>query len=362
VASEPKVDFATLHEIVAAARRRLDPQTWDYLIGGGGTETTVARNRLALDSWALRPRILRNVAAVDPGATVFGKAISLPVALAPVGSVDSFDSGGLGTVARAADRFGVPVICGGLAPTGMETVAAESRGPKIYQAYLRGEDPRLDELAERAAGLGYDAFCITVDSAHPGRRERDIARRFVKPWVGAGVHGATGSTLTWADVDRYKSRHPLPLILKGIGTAEDAALALEHGVDVIYVSNHGGRQLDHGRGTLEVLPEVIEVVSGRVPVWVDGGACRGTDVVKALALGASLVGIGRLYLYGLAAASQAGVERVLDLLAAEIWEALSLCGVTTSAELDRTHLAPATAPRRAHVLSAFPLLSNGFAP
>jgi isopentenyl diphosphate isomerase/L-lactate dehydrogenase-like FMN-dependent dehydrogenase len=349
-------DYATLHQIVAAARERLDPVTWDYLIGGGGTETTLARNRLALDSLALRPRVLRDVVAVDAGTTVFDRRISLPVALAPVGSVDSFDSGGLATLARAADRVGVPIICGGLAATAMETVAAGTGGPKIYQAYLRGADPRLDDLAERAAALGFDGFCLTVDSAHAGRRERDLARGFVKPWAGTGADLRAGSSLTWADVEHYRARQEMPLILKGIATAEDALLAVEHGVDVVYVSNHGGRQLDQGRGTLDVLPEVVEAVSGRAGVWVDGGISRGTDVLKALALGADLVGVGRLYLYGLAAAGQAGVERVLDLLAAEVREALALCGLTTPGQLDQTFVSAAPPARLPSALSAFPLL------
>ncbi|WP_029430745.1 alpha-hydroxy acid oxidase [Blastococcus sp. URHD0036] len=350
-------EFATLHEVVAAARGRLEPPIWDYLTGGGGTETTLARNRLALDRLALRPRVLRNVRGVDAGTSVFGRPIALPVALAPVGSVDSFDSGGLATVAAAADRCGVPIFCGGLAPEGAETVAAGTSGPKIYQAYLRGDDPRLDELVERVAALGYDAFCITVDAAHPGRRERDIARRFVKPWVGAGAHLLDQPTLSWSDVEHYRARHQLPLILKGIATAEDAVLAVEHGVDVVYVSNHGGRQLDHGRGALDVLPEVVAAVSGRSQVWVDGGVNRGTDVVKALALGADLVGIGRIYLYGLAAAGQVGVETVLQLLAAEVREALALCGVTSPRDLGPAFVTTAEAVRPVHVLSAFPLLA-----
>jgi len=358
MAEDNEPQFATLHEIVAAARQRLDPGIWDYLVGGGGTETTLARNRLALDGLALRPRVLRNIAGVDPCTTLFGKPIALPVAVAPVGSVDSFDAGGLTAVARAADRIGVPVICGGLAATGMEDVAAGTKGPKIFQAYLRGDDPRLDELAGRAAELGYDAFCMTVDSAWPGRRERDIARRFVKPWAGAGAHATDAPSLSWADVARYKARHQLPLILKGIATAEDALIAIEHGVEIVYVSNHGGRQLDHGRGTLDILPEVVEAVAGRARIWLDGGIARGTDILKALALGADLVAIGRLFLYGLAAAGQAGLEQVLNLLIAETREALALCGLRGIDELDPSFVTPGLPVRTADPLSAFPLLES----
>ena len=240
----------------------------------------------------------------------------------------------------------------------MEDVAAGTKGPRIFQAYLRGDDPRLDELAGRAAELGYDAFCMTVDSAWPGRRERDIARRFVKPWAGAGAHATDAPSLSWADVARYKARHRLPLILKGIATAEDALIAIEHGVEIVYVSNHGGRQLDHGRGTLDILPEVVEAVAGRARIWLDGGIARGTDILKALALGADLVAIGRLFLYGLAAAGQAGLEQVLNLLIAETREALALCGLRGIDELDPSFVTPAPPMRSADPLSAFPLLES----
>jgi len=357
--SQPAQDFATLHEIVAAARAKLDPLVWDYLVGGGTTETTLLRNRLAYDSLALKARVLRPVVGVDAGANLFGRPIALPVALAPVGSVDSFDPAGVGEVARAADRIGVPVICGGLAATGMEDVAAGTSGPKIYQSYLHGEDPRLDTLPRKAADLGYDAFCITIDTAWPGRRERDIARRFVKTWAGSGTRLYDHPSLSWKDVDHYKSRFAMPLMLKGIATAEDALLAVEHGVDIVYVSNHGGRQLDQGRGSLDVLPEVVQAVAGRASIWIDGGVCRGTDIVKAKALGADMVGIGRLYIYGLAAAGQAGVERVLELLVAETKEALALSGFASFADLDAGCVTPAPPVRPPHVLSAFPLLPAG---
>lgn len=360
MANNPSSDFATLHEVVQAAKGRLDEVSWDYLVGGGGSEVTLARNRLALDSCALRPRVLRDVSKVDPGTVVFGKRVALPVALAPVGSVDSFDPVGVGGVAAVAGRFGAAMICGGLAVGGMEAVAARTAGPKIYQAYITGGDPRLEELSDQAAALGYDAFCLTVDAARSGRRERDIAKRFVKPWAGAGARLVGRPTLTWADVERFKACSRLPLILKGIGTAEDALLAIEHGVEVVYVSNHGGRQLDQGLGTLDILPEVVEAVGGRAQVWIDGGFCRGTDVVKALALGADVVGIGRLYLYGLAAAGEAGLERVLDLLLAEVCEALALCGLTDLTQLDKSFVTPAISPRPPSVLSAFPLLPPGF--
>ena len=163
---------------------------------------------------------------------------------------------------------------------------------------MRGDDAWTDDIVHRAVAAGYDAFAITVDTAAYSRRERDIAARFVKPWRTAASGHEYQAGFSWASVRRFKDRHRIPLILKGIATAEDAAIACEHGVDVIYVSNHGGRQLDHGRGAMEVLPDVLQAVRGRAKVMVDGGICRGTDVVKAMALGADAVAVGRLYCYG----------------------------------------------------------------
>jgi len=351
---EMRTRFVALHELVAEARQKLDPIAWDYLTGAGGTETTLLRNRLALDSLAFRPRVLRNVGAVDVGATVFGKPIALPVALAPVGSVESFDPGGIALAARAAEAANVPIICSGVSPAALDAVAQSTRSPKAFQAYLSGNDPRLPELVQRTRDGGYDAFCMTVDSAYPSRRERDITNRFVKPY--AARMSEPKPTLGWDDVKRFKDLSDMPLILKGIATAEDARLAIEHGVDVIYVSNHGGRQLDHGRGGLDVLPEVVQAAKGRAQVWFDGGVSRGADIVKAMALGADLVGLGRVWLYGMAAAGQDGVERVLELLTAEVREALALLGATRFAELDASQVVAAPPVTPPHLLSAFPLL------
>jgi len=348
--------YAALHQLVAEAHRRLDRIAWDYLIGGAGVEATLARNRLALDSLAFRPRVLRNVAAVDLGAELFGQHIALPVVLAPVGSVESFDPGGVAVAARAAQAANLPIICSGVNPATIDAVAANTTGPKIFQAYLSGADPRLPDLVERTRDAGFDAFCITVDSAYPSRRERDIVNSYVKPYMQRP--GAPKPTLSWDDVKWFKDLSSMPLVLKGIATAEDAELAVQHGVDVVYVSNHGGRQLDHGRGAIEVLPEVVQAAAGRAKVWFDGGVSRGADVVKAVLLGADLVGVGRLYLYGLAAAGQAGVERVAALLGEEVRETLALLGVTGFDQLDASYICAGAPITAAHAHSAFPLLDD----
>jgi glycolate oxidase len=355
--SETSGEFLTLHEFVKAAKMKLSANIWDYLIGGADTETTVKRNRLAIDSLAFRPRVLRDVSSIDAGATLLGKALRLPLLLAPVGSLESFDPGGAAAAGKAASDFGVPIMVSSVTHPGLEASAAAIPGPKIFQLYVRGDDAWTDDLGRRAAGSGYDAFCFTVDTAVYSRRERDIAKRFVKPWRARATGQLFQAGFTWDHVKRFKDKHDLPLILKGIATAEDAALACEHGVAAVYVSNHGGRQLDQGRGTLDILPEVAAAVRGRAEIIIDGSFCRGTDVLKALALGAQAVAVGRLYCFGLAAAGESGVRRVLELMETEITTSMGLLGVTRLGELDKTLLHPAPPVVPPHVLSAFPLLN-----
>jgi glycolate oxidase len=353
--------FQTLHEIVKAARANLDQGPWDYLIGGTETETTVRRNRLALDSVAFRPRVLRDVSRVDCASTFLGRPVRLPLLLAPIGGLEAFDPGGGATVARASAEFGVPQMLSSVCQPGLEATAKAADNFRIYQLYVRGDDRWVDEHVRRALDHGYAAFCVTVDSAHYSRRERDLATRYVKPWRQRAVGVEYQASLTWDHVKRFKDAHDVPLVLKGVATAEDAALCVEHGVDVVYVSNHGGRQLDHGRGTMEVLPEVLDAVDGRASVIVDGGFARGTDVVKALAMGADLVAMGRLPCFGLAAAGQAGLERVLEILEEEVRICLGLLGVTGWDRLDRSYVHAAAAPViPPHATSAFPLLGEGY--
>lgn len=353
----PQERFYALHEIIKFSRNTLSPNIWDYLIGGTETETTVARNRHALDTVALRPRVLRDVSEVDTGVDFFGHPIRLPLFLAPVGSLESFEAGGGASVAKGAGAFGVPFMLSSVSQPGIEDTAAAATGPKMFQLYVRGDHDWQDGFARRAIAAGYDAFAITVDTAHYSRRERDIAKRFVKTWRAdrGGMEYQQG--LSWDDVKRFRDKHRIKLILKGIGVAEDAARACEIGVDVVYVSNHGGRQLDHGLGSLAVLPEIVQAVSGRAKIMMDGGISRGTDIAKAIALGADWVGVGRLYLYGLAAAGADGVRRVLEILEDEAIRALGLSGVTRFAELDASFVAPAPMVTLPHVHSAFPLLN-----
>ncbi len=348
--------FMNLHEIVAKARANLNQNDWDYIVGGTETETTLRRNRLALDSIAFRPRVLRDVSKVDPSVDIFGHKLKLPIVLCPVGSLESFHPGGAEPVVKAAAEFGVAHMLSSVCDPGLEGVAkAAPDGLRMFQLYVRGDAAWVDDHVERAMKHGYAAFLLTVDTAHYSRRERDLAKRHVT----AGRRRVQGrdiqAALDWRTVERIKKNFKIPLGIKGIATAEDAKIALDHGVEMIYVSNHGGRQLDHGRGAVEMLPEVVDVVAGRAMIVIDGAFNRGTDIVKAIALGANLVGLGRMQCYGLAAAGQAGIVRMLEIMADEVTRALGLIGVTSFGKLDRSYLhaaAPANAP---HVFSAFPL-------
>ena len=349
--------FQTLHEIIAAARLNLNQNLWDYLIGGTETETTVRRNRLALDRIGFRPRVLQDVSEIDVSARFLGQPIRLPVALAPVGGLGQLGEGGGVTVARGAGLGGVPFFLSSVNDADIEPAAAAAGSLKIFQLYVRGDDSFVDDHVKRVADAGYEAFCITVDSAIYSRRERDIANRFAKPWRAGSGNMTFQAALDWDDIQRFKDKHRVALILKGIATAEDADRACGMGVEGIYVSNHGGRQLDHGAGAMEVLPEVLDAVAGRAFTIVDGGFSRGSDIVKAVALGADLVGIGRLYCYGLAAGGAEGIARVIELLEIEVAECLGLLGVNSFAGLDRSYLRPVEAVMEPHVHSAFPLLT-----
>jgi isopentenyl diphosphate isomerase/L-lactate dehydrogenase-like FMN-dependent dehydrogenase len=350
--------FENLHEIIKKARQNLNQNAWDYIVGGTETETTLKRNRLSIDSVALRPRVLRNVSGVDACVDRFGRKLRLPIVLAPIGALEMFEQGGGATVARAAQAFGVAHMLSSVCEPGLERVAAAAPDAlRMFQLYVRGDETLVDDHVARAIACGYTAFCLTVDTAIYSRRERDLAKRYVT----AGRRGVSGqqfqAALDWRMVDRIKQRNDIPLVLKGIATPEDARIAIDHGVDSVYVSNHGGRQLDHGLGAMEVLPEIVDAVGGSAGVIVDGSFCRGTDLIKAIAAGADLVGLGRMQCYALAAGGEAAIVRMLELLEDEVRRSLGLTGVSSFAELNRSYLRTATPTTAPGVLSAFPLLS-----
>src|SRR6202045_4234965 len=351
-------EFQNLHEFVRKARANLNQNAWDYIVGAAETETTMRRNRMALDEIAFRPRVLRNVARVDASAELFGRKLRLPVMMAPVGALEIFDSAGAAaSVARGVGRFGAAHMLSSVSEPGLEKVAeAAPDALRIYQLYVRGDDAFVEDRVNRAIAGGYTAFCLTVDTAHYSRRERDIAKRYVRASRVRATGGDFQKGLEWRTVKLIKDKYKIPLIIKGIATAEDAAIALDHGVDWIYVSNHGGRPLDHGRGAMHVLPEMSAAVAGRAKIMIDGSFCRGTDIVKAIAAGADLVGIGRLQCWALAAGGEAGGQRVLGMLGDEGIRGLGPLGVTKYAELDKSYLHQATPTNLPGVFSAFPLL------
>lgn len=355
-------EIEVLHELVKLARAKLGPGPFDYIAGGSETETTLIRNRLALDSLAFRPRVLRDVENVSTRARFMGREMRLPVILAPIGSIEDIVEGGAVTPSRAAAEFGVVHMLSSVAQPGLEEVARSNGNWKLFQLYVRGGVGWVDDIVARVIAAGYAGLAITVDLDHYGRRERDLAKRF-KPTARRAAPAVRmhQERFSWADVERIRAKHDIPLILKGIGTAEDAAEAVERGVDVVYVSNHGGRQLDHGKGTMQILPEVVEAVRGRAEIVVDGGFMRGGDIVKAMALGASAVGIGKLQAFAAVARGVPGLVRMLELLEDEATRCLGLLGVKSFAQLTPRHVgAIAPVAGRHGLASAFPLLGEGY--
>ncbi|NKM08140.1 alpha-hydroxy-acid oxidizing protein [Rhizobium leguminosarum bv. viciae] len=349
-------EFQSLHEIIRKAHQILPKEKWDSLVGGAETETTLKRNRLAIDSIAFKPRVLRNVSIVDLSVEHFGHRLRLPLFLAPTGPLDLFGPGGGATVASGAQAFGVAhMLSSGCTP--LETVAkAAPSALRMAQLYVRGDDAFVHGYITRALACGCAAICLTVDSAVLARRDRDIANRYRMTGLGKWPGQAYQAGLDWRTVKLIKNTHDIPLVLKGIATAEDARIAVDHGVDWIYVSNHGGRQLDHGRGTMDVLPEVVDTIAGQAKVMVDGGFCRGSDIIKALAIGADLVGLGRMQCYALAAGGEAAIIRMLELMEDEMLRSMALLGVPAIGALDRSYLHPAVSVTVPEALSAFPLI------
>lgn len=371
-------DFRTIHEIAKAARRNLDDNLWDYVVGGADAEATLRRNRLALDALQFKPRVLNDVSAVAMTTAFLGKRLRLPVLLAPIGSMQDLSPGGGATACAAAQSFGTAMMLSSASQPDFEAVAAavptatgEFPSCRIYQLYLVGDQAWMDDIIERAIAAGYDAFCLTVDTAVYSRRERDIAKRFV-PSSGRLADGsAFGSQgpvdflaqarMTWDTVAHIKEKFDVPLMLKGIQRGDDAARAVECGVAAVYVSNHGGRQLDHARAGVDALPEVVSAVQGKATVIVDGGFMRGADVAKGLCLGADLVGMGRVTALALAASGAEAVVRALELVEAELGIVMALLGAANLGDLTPDLIERTTPlPGNAGVLSGLPLVGEGY--
>jgi len=348
-------DFQTTTEIIHAAQQRLHPTIWDYVTGGAETEMSIRRNREAIEALAFRARVLRNVVDIDTSATLLGTPLRIPYFLAPVGGLQDVTERGAAAQVSGACAFGTLPVVSSVSQPALEESAAAGGGDKWFQLYVRGDFDWTTAILARVRAAGYRALVLTVDVANYGNRERQKLQRFVP----GGRRGAGGenfqAALDWEMLDRIRGIVGLPVIVKGIQAADDAELALEHGVAAVWVSNHGGRQLDHAIGSLDVLPEVVAAVRGRVPVIVDGGFMRGTDILKAIALGATAVATGRMHAWALAAGGESALRRMLELVEFELRTAMALLGVTSLAQLDPSYV------RRADPSvgrGAFPLLDE----
>lgn len=341
------------------ARERLEQAAFDYIAGGAGDELTMAENGAAWCRWRLRPRILRDVSRIDTSSQLLGSPVDLPLGLAPVAFQHFAHPDAEVASARAAAAAGALYCLSTMASRSLEEVAtaadAAGTGPRWFQLYVHRDRGRSAELVSRAESAGYGAIVLTADFPLAGLRERDARNRlpypqaygnFELPELSGGregvlpvvIGGLNDASLAWTDLAWLRGLTGLPLVVKGVLTGEDAALAVEHGAAAVWVSNHGGRQLDRAPATAEVLAEVIEAVAEQAEVYVDGGIRRGSDVLTALALGARAVFIGRPAFYALAAAGESGVRRALELLARELRTDMALLGVTRPNELGPKHL------------------------
>ena len=334
------------------AAGRLAPAAYAYFAGGANDELTLAANLAAFRHWQLRPRVLVDVADPSTATTVLGQEVALPVLVAPVAFQRVAHPDGEAGMGRAAAASGTIMCLSTLATTGWQEIA-ETGVSRWFQFYVPRDEGLAAELLAGARAQGFGAIVLTVDTPVIGQRERSLRDQLEVPYeLGIAALARSGLTpvtafhamsasVTWADVERFAARSGLPVVLKGVQTAEDARLACEHGAAAVVVSNHGGRQLDGVAATIDALPEVVEAVDGRIEVLLDGGIRRGTDVVKALALGARAVLVGRAPVWGLAVDGERGAARVLELLRAEIALALQLSGCRTPADLSRAHVARA---------------------
>lgn len=386
---------ASVADLRRIAKRRVPRGVFDYIDGAAEDERTMAANRIALDRIGFDPRVLVDVSDIDTSSTLLGRQLKLPLVLAPTGFTRIADPAGELAVARAADRAGLPYTLSTLSTRSIEEVAAVSNGAKWFQVYVWRDRGLVLDMVQRAKAAGYEALMVTVDTPVLGRRERDVRRGFsLPPKVGLGtlidgaIHpgwtwdfvraepilfanvatssaassdGAAGDgstavslstyvnsqfdpSLQWRDLDWLRGHWDGPIIVKGIQSVADAERTVAAGAEGLVISNHGGRQLDGAPATADLIAPIADAVGGQIVVVVDGGIRRGSDVVKAVALGADACMIGRAYLYGLAAAGERGVAHVLDLFDTDVRRTMALIGVSRLADVNRSCLT-GVAPR-----------------
>lgn len=339
-------DLKTIDQVISRALEVVEPGVHGWAAAGAGQEVTVIRNTLALNRLALIARVMRDVGEVDVSSSFVGVPLAMPVILAPVGALDLYDAGDALASALAATQMSTSAFCGVLSTSPWEEVAATAPGRHFFQLYVLGDRSWIGDILGRVEQAGFAGVCVTVDTPVIGRRDRSLEDGFIwsVPPEGPpnlGQHGLDYSyraRFTWPDLQWLCEQTDLPVIVKGVMTPADALEAIVCGVAGIYVSNHGGRVVDHGLSTIEVLGEIVDAVAGQADVAVDSGFTRGAEVCKALALGARAVGIGRLQCWGLAVGGASGLVRVLEILREEISNTMANIGCRTVGEITTGHV------------------------
>lgn len=343
-------------DLKAMAQERLPLAAWTNIVGASADEITMGWNRKSYDEIRLRPRVMVDPRKIDMTTSLFGQTLNVPILLAPTGGHRSTHPEGELATVRGAGQAGVIMVVSTVSSTPVEEIAALATQPLWFQLYILRDRSLTRDLVQRAEAAGCRVLCVTVDSTTTGPRNRQNRGRFRGiPGGGRGLphlqgmkrpdtiesdifSSARDPNVTWKDVDWLRSMTRMPLVLKGVLDPADAERAVQEGVEGIIVSNHGGRNLDTSQATVTALPEIVERVDGRVPILVDGGVRRGTDVLKAIALGARAVLIGRPYRYGLAAGGAPGVARAVNILKRELEMAMASTGRITIAQIDRSVL------------------------
>jgi 4-hydroxymandelate oxidase len=361
VAKRSKAAFVALSEVEEAGARKLSPKIRSYVEAVAGSGTTDRANRQAFDRWVVQPRILAGVGSVDLRTHLLANPVRAPIYLAPTAYQGLVHRDGEVGTARAAARAGVLAIFSTLSSRSLEEIAnARPRGPRWFQLYVQPDGGANERLVERVERAGFTALVLTADTPVLGVRDGQLRTGFaidssiplgsgpgiVPPSRGPELRGETYSVgrpggETWEVVDRLRAATDLPIVVKGVLSAADARLAVEHGARAVIVSNHGGRQLDRAPAALAALPEVVAAVGGRAEVYLDGGVRRGSDILIALALGAKAVGVGRPFVFALAADGEAGVFHYLSLLMSDLASGMVLAGRKELSEVDRALVAPA---------------------
>lgn len=374
---------ANVMDLRDIARRRLPGGIFDYIDGGAEDERTMRENSDAFARWSFVPRVLRDVSRIDISTEILGEKLPAPIIFSPTGFTRIAHSQGELAVARVAARHGLPYSLSTMSTRSIEEVADVGEGTRWFQVYVWRDRDMVRDMLSRAAAHGFSAIQITVDTAILGRRERDVRRGFTLPpelgpgtiasglrhpgwtwdfvraepitfsnverYAGDRQKGAVNlslfiasqfdPTLSWNDITWFRENWPGKIILKGIQSVEDALLAQQHDVDAIMVSNHGGRQLDGAPAPIDIIAPIREAVGASMCVILDGGVRRGSDIIKAVALGANAVTMGRTYLWGLGAAGERGVEAALGMLTSEMRRSMALAGLRSLAEIDSSTVA-----------------------